>query len=336
MSATGDDTAGGSEEILSSKKKCTSCEQNIVNDITEGIDSVAIQKNMSTCACCGKDGNSNDMNMCNKCKMVKYCNAACKKKHRKKHKKACERRVAELHEEQLFKDHPPNEECPLCFLPRPHESSKSNFKTCCGKVICIGCIYAMKISGGKDLCAFCRTPPSSSDEEQIKRINKLMNNGNGKAFDMFGGWYDDGMRGLPLDHQRAKELYLKAGELGSAKGYYNLAISYSEGLGAEVDKKKAKHYYELAAMGGHVLARHNLGILEYQAGNVERAFKHWAIEARAGMKESLVPVKIGFTNGMITKDRYAIILRSYHQRQKEMTSDQRDKAVASGLFRDNG
>ena len=45
-----------------------------------------------------KKGNNNDnMNTCNKCKMVKYCNAACKKKHRKKHKNVCERRVAEMH-----------------------------------------------------------------------------------------------------------------------------------------------------------------------------------------------------------------------------------------------
>ena len=62
------------------------------------MSSAAIDK----CAACGKEGNSNDMNICNKCKSVKYCNAACKKKHRKKHKKACERRVAELYEEKLF------------------------------------------------------------------------------------------------------------------------------------------------------------------------------------------------------------------------------------------
>lgn len=46
---------------------------------------------------------------CNKGKMVKYCNAACKKKHRHKHKKDCEqslriaaRRVAELHEMEML------------------------------------------------------------------------------------------------------------------------------------------------------------------------------------------------------------------------------------------
>ena len=100
-----------------------------VDAVTVGIDSVTLLENSNdisadevpreTCASCGKEGNSNssDMNTCNKCKSVKYCNAACKKKHRSKHKKACERRVAELHDEALFKDPPPPEECPICELP---------------------------------------------------------------------------------------------------------------------------------------------------------------------------------------------------------------------------
>jgi len=48
---------------------------------------------ISTCAYCGKEG-SDVNNECNKCHTVKYCNAACKKKHRKKHKKVCERTVS--------------------------------------------------------------------------------------------------------------------------------------------------------------------------------------------------------------------------------------------------
>ena len=81
--------------------------------------------------------------MYNKCNTVKYCNAACKKKHRKKHKKQCETRVAELQDEELFKEHPPREECPICFLPLPLGENQTIFKSCCGKVICNGCIYAM-------------------------------------------------------------------------------------------------------------------------------------------------------------------------------------------------
>ena len=102
----------------------------------------SVNTTIATCASCGKEGGN--LNTCNKCNMVKYCNAACKKKHRSKHKKACERRVAELHvHEELFIEHPPREDCPICFLPLPLRASEMEFRSCCGKIICNGCIYAI-------------------------------------------------------------------------------------------------------------------------------------------------------------------------------------------------
>ena len=125
---------------------------------------------------------------------------------------------------------------------------------------------------------------------------------------------------------KANELYLRAGELGCAEGYFNLGNSYRNGRGVGMDKKKANHYYELAAMNGEVYARHNLGCVEGQAGNYHRAFKHFALAARAGDKDSLDKVKKGFMTGFITKDEYANTLREYQQRHDEMKSDDRDKA----------
>ena len=206
--------SNGPGEIISSKKECTSCEQtNNVENITEGIDSMAILGDTSMCAACGKEGNSDDMNTCNKCQLVKYCNAACKKKHRSKHKKACERRVAELYDEQLFKEPPSPEECPICLLTMPH-TRLTMFETCCGKRICDGCIYAMDLSEGKDLCAFCRMPPPFSDEENIERTEKLMEKGNAVAFNMLAGYYTLGQHGLSQDYRKANELLLKVGSLG--------------------------------------------------------------------------------------------------------------------------
>ena len=75
-------------------------------NIAASINKLSLASDISTCANCGKEGS--DLNICNKCKAATYCNAACKKKHRSKHKKQCERRVAELHDEMLFKE-PPNE-----------------------------------------------------------------------------------------------------------------------------------------------------------------------------------------------------------------------------------
>ena len=180
--------------------------------------------------------------------------------------------------------------------------------------------------GGLDLCAFCRTPPPSSDEEVVKRTKKLIDKGNAEAHFTYG---------IHLcsiqDYEKANKLYLKAGELGCAKGYYNLGMSYENGNGVKMDKEKAKHYYELAAMMGHEKARANLSCYEWEMGNEHRAFKHLLIAAKAGVKLSLNVVKQGFMDGFVTKDEYADTLRAYHERQNEMKSDARDKAAASGL-----
>jgi len=56
--------------------------------------------------------------------------------------------------------------------------------------------------------------------------------------------------------------------------------------------------------------------------------RHFTIAARAGHKTSLNNVKVGFMDGMVTKDEYAKTLRAYHERQQEMKSDERDKAAA--------
>ena len=100
-------------------------------------------------------------------------------------------------------------------------------------------------------------------------------------------------------------------------------------MGVEVDKQKAKHYYELAAMAGDVNARHSLGRVEaLEAGNYQRAHKHLIIAAKAGDNIALGIVKKGFMKGFISKDEYANTLRAYHERQKETRSDMRDKAAA--------
>ena len=95
-----------------------------------------------------------------------------------------------------------------------------------------------------------------------------------------------------------------------------------------MDKKKAKHFYELGAMNGDVMARHYLGLMELAAHNDNRAYKHFILAARAGFKKSLDWVKEGFMKGVVTKDEYAITLRAYQQRHDEMKSKDRDKAAS--------
>jgi TPR repeat protein len=290
---------------------------------------------LTICAACGKEGDGDSMNACNKCDLVQYCNAACKKKHRSRHKKKCEKRAAELYDydEELFQEPPPREECPICMLPPPLYDNHTGmtFKSCCGKDICNGCIHAMRETGDKNmkLCPFCKTMPPRSPEEEVKRVMKLTEKGNAYAFNHLAGCYERGILGLPQDMARANELLLKAGELGCAAAYFNLGVVYTQGRGVEVDKKKAKHYYELAAINGSLHARHNLGCAESRAGNYQRAFKHFTLAASAGYEKSLDGVKGGFMDGHVTKEEYESTLREYQKSQDEMKSDARGKALAA-------
>ena len=281
---------------------------------------------MLKCAACGKDGEG--LKECTACKLVNYCNAACKKKHRSKHKKKCKKRVAELYDEALFKQPPPRDECDICMLTLPIVTEEQRYQACCGKMLCMGCIVAAYKEDARQLCPFCRTPNAASDGETVERIKKRVDADDVEAMRNLGVFYYRGLMGNPQDSEKAIELWLRAGELGDTQAYHCVAMAYRDGEGVEMDIEKAKQYYELAAMGGDVDARHNLGVFEENAGSMDRAMKHWMISAGAGDDDSLKEIRQCFMNGHATKDDFEKALRAHKEAKDEMKSDQRDAAAA--------
>jgi TPR repeat protein len=136
------------------------------------------------------------------------------------------------------------------------------------------------------------------------------------------------MYGFPQDYAKALEHWHRAGELGHAASYHNIGYAYLYGRGVERNEKKAKHYWELAAMGGDETARHNLGILEEREDNHDRALKHYMISVEFGDTDSLKQVKQLCVRGRATKDDYAKALKAYQAYISEIKSDDRDKAAA--------
>ena len=281
------------------------------------------------CANCGKEGSA-VTNSCNTCNLVMYCNAACKKKHRSKHKKKCDRHVAELLDEKLFKQPPKLEDCPICFLQLPMVSTGRTYQACCGKIICSGCWYAnANIDLDKQLCALCRTPAPDSDEEIVERTKKRVEVGDADAIFSLGNYYADGENGLPKDYPKALELYKQAGELGSIRAYFNIGTAHYIGKnGVEMDKQKGDRYFELAAMRGNAIARHNLGCTELEAGNKSRALKHWMIALGGGHSKCLNNIQLLYSLGQVTKDEYTKALRARQEYLGEIKSEQRDEAAA--------
>jgi len=250
-------------------------------------------------------------------------------------------KLGKISDEELFKQPPPEEDCPICFQRLPYlDPTGKKYMSCCGKVLCSGCIHAPvydnqgnKVAEKK--CAFCRIPFPKSNEEQIKRFKKRVEAEDPMAIYNVGVDYSEGANGYPQDSKKALELWHQSGELGYARAYGTIGSAYEYGRGVEIDKEKAKHYYEVSAVGGVVGARHNLGVLEENKGNTDRAVKHYMISAKGGYSNSLIQIKGLYSKGHISKDDYTNALRSYLAYLGEVKSVQRDKAASfdSELYR---
>ena len=172
----------------------------------------------SQCATCGREGG--DLKKCNACKMVRYCNVTCQKRHRREHRKKCQERAAQLFEfdEKLFADPPPREECPICFLPMPYGANGCTYQECCGQIICSGCrvaaIKAVVDTGKSNIsefkCAFCRAELSEEDDSLLfVRLKKRMSAGDAEAFNYLGEIYSGGKYGIPQNKGKAFELWAR-------------------------------------------------------------------------------------------------------------------------------
>ena len=187
----------------------------------------------------------------------------CQRNHWPKHKQVCKRRAAELCNVALFKDPPPKEECPICFLPIPVEfvscvslpdattlsvpiydfanehvelaaEDSEVYYPCCGKTICQGCVYSSsRKSGNHDKCPFCNSYQgrNTTEEEDGEATMKRVEANDAGAIFMLGNYYLDGMGGLQQDHTKGVELLARAVDLGYSKGSYNLATVYYQGGG---------------------------------------------------------------------------------------------------------
>jgi len=165
--------------------------------------------------------------------------------------KECERRVVErtarLHDIELFKQ-PPKEDCPICFLRMPSLATGSMYMRCCGKVVCSGCYHApLYDDKGNEVdnekCSFCRTQWPDLEEE-VQMSKKRIDAGDAEAMHNIGCDIYYGANGHPQDYTKALELWHRAAELGNVEAYSNIGASYQQGRGVEVDKKKARHYYD--------------------------------------------------------------------------------------------
>ena len=265
---------------------------------------------------------------CDGCDLVRYCSDECKEDHRSEHKAKCKERAAELRDEILFKQPEGTHlgDCPICSLPLQIEHKKTTSFSCCSKVICKGCSYALFLqqegSNVQPVCPFCRHPEYTSSEEDQKNLMKRVAANDPGALCVLG--YRHLTEG---EYDRALKYWTKAAEMGDAMTHFNLFIIYSQGQGVEKDETKKIFHLEEAAILGHPHARYNLGCHEWRSGRIDRAVKHYIISATLGHDESIQAVKGLYKDGYVSKEDFAAALRAHHVAVNAMKSPTRREAA---------
>jgi len=130
------------------------------------------------------------------------------------------------------------------------------------------------------------------------------------------------------DYKGAIEYWTKAVESGHAEAHFQLSTMYMKGIGVEKDEKKGFLHLEEAAISGHPRARHNLGVIEFKNGRIERAAKHFIIAANLGVAISVDSLKQGYTTGFVRKEDFTAALLACQAAVDATKSPQREAAEA--------
>ena len=292
---------------------------------------------MMCCASCGRaEVDDIKLKICDCCNLVKYCSDACQENHRDQHEEECKKQTAKLRGRDLFEqpDISFMGECPICCLPLSLDPKKSSFMNCCSKTVCLGCMYANKRreyeAGLEQKCLFCREPLPKSHAEMNKQCMERV-----KRNDPAAMTHVAKKRDQEGDYKTAIKYFTKAAELGNASAHYNLSVAYWKGQCVEKSEEKEMYHLEQAAIGGHHMARHNLGCNEWDNGNTENAVKHFIIAATLGYHDSLELIKELYADGHARKEDYAAALRAYQAAVGATESPEREEAEEFQRMKDD-
>ena len=237
--------------------------------------------------------------------------------------------------DELFKQPPPNADCPVCSIPLPLFSENAlarRYQSCCGQTICGGCMFVVEhprmASRSPVPCPSCKTLRSENEKDIVKGLMRRADDEKDVvAMTFLGTKFAEGSV-VPQNLHKAIEIWEEAAGLGGILACNTLGNIYKPGSPYDVenkDWKKACRYYEKAAKGNHDVARYNLGVLENNHGSKVKAMKHFLIGAASGNDDSLTLVKQGVADGRVTKEEFADTLRAFNESKKLMNNSQRDK-----------
>ena len=130
----------------------------------------------------------------------------------------------------VFSPFEEREHCPICFLPFSHNINQTEYYSCCGKTICIGCSYhySMKRRVGRRACPFCR----STAPEDVAVLQRRVESGGGVS--AMATIVNRHMSQRQIDD--AVKLCVRAAESGNLNSIAMLGLMFFQNQGEEWPK----------------------------------------------------------------------------------------------------
>ena len=117
------------------------------------------------------------------------------------------------------------------------------------------------------------------------------------------------------DYKTSYNLIRPLAKKGFAQAQYSLGIMYEKGKGVDLNLKKAKKWFQLAAQQGISKAQYKLGLI-YRNGqggekNYSKAIKWWELAANRGNANAQINLGLMFENGLGVPQDYNKAIRLY-------------------------
>ena len=251
----------------------------------------------------------------------------------------------------------PQDECLLCCYLLPIKENESSYYSCCGQMICDGCIIAKQrtliigtnvkkpIEGSKEeeleftrilsseqimVCPFCRAEDPTNDNEILKRLwTRIDEYKDPKAMHHLGVYYMKGEYGLSKNLKKAEELQQRAYDLGDPA--YGLAELYTKHI---PDQARMMKYLQEGVERGNTHCMNKLAICAAKSRNHEEAKRQFMTAARSGDAVAMSNLMVNYRSpgSVVSKEDLVTTLRAHKAVNDKRKSEPREYAIRHKAF----
>jgi uncharacterized protein len=174
---------------------------------------------------------------------------------------------------------------------------------------------------------FVSQPSIALEQNKIKRLGELANEGHAEAQYHMGMLHNNGLEGIEKSPEKAFEWFQKSAAGSDVLGAYKVGCYYAGQFGSiKTDQAKTLDYKLIAAKAGYALAQFDVGNIAAQSGDFKQALSWWKQAADQGYGPAARNVSMSYKEGK-GGDRDLAMAYAYIKIGEKLDADLRKPAA---------